>query len=278
MNKYISDNIRGILIVLVVIVVWIIVFMIGYPEKKSLTDFASLGDTFNILTSLFTGLAFAFVVISVTLQKKELEETRKEFKGQREALENQQFDNKFFQMLNVFNNVIETIKLHNENKEIFFSNTIDLHNSFRKYSKDNFIEIYEEYNESKSDFKYYFLNLYQLLKYIDESASNNKKKEYSNIVRAQLSKIELITLFYNCIGILTISGNKYKILVEKYSFFEHLTYNDLITKNPNLGNRPLIDYLLLQYDKSVYGDSKSILKKINELESCKICENDKSCH
>jgi len=275
----IKKNIKEILIVVGIIIVWAIVFWFGFPKDKSITNFASLGDTFNILTSLFTGLAFAYVVIAVTLQKKELEETRKEFKGQREALEHQQFDNKFFQMLNVFNNVIETIKLHKEDKVIFFSTKIYLHKNFLKFSENNFIEKYKKYNESKSDFKYYFLNLYQLLKYIDESnLSTQLKKEYSNIVRAQLSKIELIMLFYNCIGILEISGNKYKILVEKYSFFEHLIYNDLIYLDKQTDNKLLIDYLLIQYEKNAYGDSKSILNRIEELESCKVCEKDKSCH
>jgi len=283
--KYIKANKKGFLIIIGVIITWIIFLVFGYPKETSLKCFASLGDSFNILTSLFTGLAFAFVVISVTLQKKELEETREEFKGQREALEHQQFDNKFFQMLNVFNNVVETIKSHSEDKKILFQKEVDIKTRFREFTVDSFIEKYEEYNDSQSNSKYYFLNLYQVLKYIDKYAPNNKKKEYSNIVRAQLSRIELIALFYNCIGVLEISGNKYKKLVEEYSFFEHLTYNDLIyfdgTKNPSnekLDNKLLIDYLLLQYNKNAYGDSKSILNKIKELESCKICKKDKSCY
>jgi len=36
--------------------------------------------------------------------------SRKEFKGQKESLENQEFDNKFFQMLNLFNNVIQNLE------------------------------------------------------------------------------------------------------------------------------------------------------------------------
>jgi len=234
---------------------------------------------------LFTGLAFAFVVISVTLQKKELEETRKEFKGQREALENQQFDNKFFQMLNVFNNVVETIKSHSENKRILFSEVKYINIKFNKFTSQNFIIEYEKYNNSQDNSKYYFLNLYQVLKYIDTYAPTGKKQEYSNILRAQLSKIELIMLFYNCIGVLNISGDNYKKFVERYRFFEHITYNDLIhfdgINNPintHFDNKLLIDYLVFKYDRNAYGSSASILNRINELESCKVCENDKSCY
>lgn len=77
------------------------------------------GDSFNVLTSLFTGLAFAGVIISVILQTQELKEARDEFKGQKEALEVQNielsiqsFDNKFFQMLNLFNNILNNLKMN----------------------------------------------------------------------------------------------------------------------------------------------------------------------
>jgi len=66
------------------------------PPSMSLESLGIFGDSFNVLTSLFTGFAFAGVVISVILQTQELKEAREEFRGQKEALENQEFDNKFF--------------------------------------------------------------------------------------------------------------------------------------------------------------------------------------
>ena len=65
------------------------------PPSMSLESLGIFGDSFNVLTSLFTGFAFTGVVISVILQTQEL----------KEALENQEFDNKFFQMLNLLNSI-----------------------------------------------------------------------------------------------------------------------------------------------------------------------------
>ena len=69
------------------------------------------GDFFGgVLNPLLTFLTFMGLLITIMLQQKELQQSRKEFKGQKESLENQEFDNKFFQMLNLFNNIISTLK------------------------------------------------------------------------------------------------------------------------------------------------------------------------
>lgn len=83
----------------------------------------------------------------------------------------------------------------------------------------------------------YFRNLYQILKLIDsfktysvdESTEHRRSKrvrleyferrQYCNIVRAQLSEDELRMLFFNCIA---KSGAGLKHYVEKYSFLKHL--------------------------------------------------------
>jgi len=56
------------------------------------------GDFFGgVLNPLLTFLTFMGLLITIILQQKELQQSRKEFKGQKESLENQEFDNKFFQ-------------------------------------------------------------------------------------------------------------------------------------------------------------------------------------
>lgn len=42
-------------------------------------------------------------------------------------------------------------------------------------------------------------------------------------MRSQLSWIEMVFLFYNC---LTERGSKFKPLVEKYAIFDNLAFND----------------------------------------------------
>ncbi len=286
----------------------------------ALSQLAQIGDAFNILTSLFAGLAFAAVIVTIKVQQNELVETREEFKKQRKIMDIQQFDNKFFQMLNVFNEVIKNIKSFKdqhknggamtfqklrENALLEFTNTEPQH----------FISSFEKFNDTYNlSIKYYFLNLYQILNYIDteynidylktdetnkEEELKKEKKKYTNIVRAQLSKDELVLLFYNCIGVSNINGTRYKELIEEYEFFEHLKYEDLL--NPlakekynvdksfpqmeklcneevekydsirGVGaqisdNFKLTNYLLLEYGKEAFGDNnqlKEIIKKIS---------------
>lgn len=71
---------------------------------------------------------------------------------------------------------------------------------------------------------HYFRHLYRTFKYIDDSKiiDENKKYEYTSIVRASLSQYELIMLFYNC---LSFYGNeKFKPLIEKYAIFNNIRW------------------------------------------------------
>lgn len=247
----------------------------------SLESLGIFGDSFNVLTSLFTGFAFAGVIISVILQTQELKEAREEFRGQKEALQNQEFDNKFFQMLNLLNNITENLTIKNgtntlHGKDIFkyfknkFHNTIeekysdDLFNNSIKddkftYFKNEFDEFNNEYDTT---FKYYFINLYQVLKYIDTYAKNkNEAKEYTNMLRAQLTKNELVLLVYNAIGVQNFTTNDYQRLVEKYEFFEHLRYDDFC-ENENLIQ--INTSVLIKYNDDAFGKNQALIEEIEK--------------
>jgi hypothetical protein len=67
-----------------------------FPPSEN-TDYATLGDSFGILSSLFSGLAFAGLIVTIVMQNKtlkaqmeELELARKEYKRQGDALHAQQ--------------------------------------------------------------------------------------------------------------------------------------------------------------------------------------------
>jgi hypothetical protein len=95
-------------------------------------------------------------------------------------------------------------------------------------SETNFGEIYLFfYNKLNTDFGHYFRNLYRMIKMIDEQKFGEetfekefeKKYYYTSIIRAQLSDYEIKWLFFNCIF---NYGEKFKPLLEKYSFFKIL--------------------------------------------------------
>lgn len=256
------------------------------------------GDFFGgVLNPILTFLTFMGLLITIIIQKKELKESRDVFKGQQEALEKQQeemtiqsFDNKFFQMLNSFNKITNALKLNIYqreyiSKELFEQLVEELKKEiFTKYNDDviandiksNKIEylylIFPDFNDKfDTTFKYYFLNLYQLLKFINEDIPHKDKdkysKKYANILRAQLSKNELILLTYNAIGVVEFCGDNYKKLVEKYSFFEHLTYDDYISDNQYseyIIN--IINSILKLYDDKVFGENKDIINNIKTIQ------------
>lgn len=73
----------------------------------------------------------------------------------------------------------------------------------------------------------YFRQLYNIVKFIDES-SLKEKQRYTRLVRSQLSKGEISMLCYNCI---TKYGNaKFKALVEKYGLLKDMT-DDMFLNN-----------------------------------------------
>ena len=94
--------------------------------------------------------------------------------------------------------------------------------------KKNYEIFSHTYNASLQPF---ILNLFQILRFIDNSEITDKKT-YVNLVRAQLSSYELLLLFYHCIS----SENKIKIkeYIEKYHLFKHLQKNKLISETHSL--------------------------------------------
>jgi len=257
------------------------------------TNFGSFGDFFGgVLNPILTFLTFMGLLITIVMQQKELRDSRIEFKGQKEALQLQQsemqiqsFDNKFFQMLNLFNDIKKQV--HSQKNELFekIANNLKIIMNEETFKKE-FLEINIRYDTT---FKYFFLNLYQLMNYIDTKAPNEEmKKSYTNIIRAQLSKNELILLFYNGIGIKQISGDRYIQLINKYAFFEHITYKDLFynydennsTKDINLDwesdrssneyipeiidNSSILKILLNYYRVDAFGKNENLIERRND--------------
>ena len=129
-----------------------------------------------------------------------------------------------------------------------------------------FHNAFDEFNNTyDTTFKYYFINLYQVLKYIDTYAEDkNAAKEYTNMIRAQLTKNELVLLAYNAIGVQNFTTNNYQLLVEKYAFFEHLRYADFCD---NISVIQIVTSALIKYNRSAFGNNEEL---IQELENSRI--------
>ena len=222
-------------------------------------------QVFEIINVLFSGLAFAVLTITVLMQKEELElqrkelrETRAEFKQQNLTLIQQKFENTFFQLLQSQNEIIKLIDLNRSDEttgrdcfrlfyEKYFFEAIEGYKREIKSKLGNLnleipltelkLEINEIvavytvvfYKKHQSELGHYFRHLYQIIKFVDDSTLEDADKyKYIRLIRAQLSSYEIILLFYNCLA--KVGYYSFKPLIEKYSLFKNID-EDLLLDN-----------------------------------------------
>lgn len=242
----------------------VLLTVVGYAAiillfTESITEYSVdksgvFGDSFGLLTSLFSGLAFAGLIITIVMQKdelalqrEELQLTRKEFSGQKEELKIQnetlrvqKFESTFFQMIALHNEIIKSIDIQRGQKE--FVGRDAFQEFYRKinrntamltgFSSDNLAEIDSTYlnfydTYAQNEIGHYFRNLYNIIKFVDKSEVPDKKT-YTNMIRAQLSSYELALIFYNCLS--SLGNEKFKPLIEKYSLLKTLPDNLLFNE------------------------------------------------
>ena len=112
-------NTVAILSIVFVLVIWCInLFTLEEDVNRG-----TYGDMFGAVNALFSGLAFAGIIITLYYQnyqiklqrrdlkftKKETAATRKEFELQNKTITTQRFENTFFQMLSLYNNQVDNL-------------------------------------------------------------------------------------------------------------------------------------------------------------------------
>ncbi|MDN5043973.1 hypothetical protein O8C80_11620 [Aliarcobacter butzleri] len=229
-----------------------------------------IGGTLNPILAFLSFMALLYTIKiqmdELKLSREELEATREELKGSRIAQEEQSeslklqneatklqiFENTFFKLTELFLGTKNSLSFYNEDQE----KNISGYPAFNKIFKA--LKGSPNYDDFNENFEFitgiYFGQIYQILKFINESDIQNKQR-YVNIFRAQFTKNELEFLFYHCLG--TIGKRRFKKLVEDYEFFEHIILNEDIEKQ------------LLEYDKKAFGKNEKILEKYNELKESK---------
>ena len=248
--------------------IWIVVAIIGVLAAWGLswwlinknidcsTERGTFGDMFGAVNALFSGLAFAGLIATLLyqreelkLQRKELNEQKLEFREQNKTLKRQRFENTFFNMLSLQQEIVANISFdevktiidfnaHTQDKQrtsyngrsLFREMYLNLKVSIDKKQfyqgvkgaiQANNYSAYS-YISATTRFDHYFRHLYRIFKYVDTSdlITDDERYEYACIVRSQLSDYELVMLFYNC---LTSNGRaKFKPLIEKYVIFNNL--------------------------------------------------------
>lgn len=228
-----------------VIVLWVVSGYLIYP--LGIEERGVFGDMFGAVNSLFSGLAFATLIFTIylqthaiKLQQKELEDTRNEIRQQKEylAAQNdvmriQNFESTFFQLLSLLQQIRESFTFtrtgsQNLGKKAFGYAYDNLEQCLREYiaqgipagkTKNEVINIVATnfFTEYQIDFGHYFRTLYNLIKLVDKSELPDKKF-YTNLIRAQLTNIEVQVIFYDCLS--DLGKEKFKPLIEKYALLK----------------------------------------------------------
>jgi hypothetical protein len=210
MNKQSIIEKYGLLIsFIVVITIWLgSLYWIFYPQWSAEKDhvMGTLGDSFGILNTLFSGLAFAGLVYTIYLQKKELKETRDVFIEQSKIFQQQRFDDSFYKMIDLLQSTrTEMLKVSIGYNEIsFFENIYHNINGCDQTLKDAALieEISKQFSfrTSRSLYSRYYRTFMTILKLIvaKHKEINLRKEDYNAILISQMDSFEVsIMLIYS---------------------------------------------------------------------------------
>lgn len=241
-----------------------------FATETTPVSFGSFGDFFGgILNPIFTFLMLISLVVTIVLQKNELSLARKEFSrtadslhSQNQNLELQRFENTFFKLLDYYEHcrndvqcIIMNTNITTQGRDAFKS----MFEIFRdEYMSDTIMKNYGQINQPSFSIKgnchnldgikdaydkfysdrygeelgQYFLTIYNILKFVDRAKSIESKKLYSNLLRAQLSRYELLLLFYNVISF--DKENKMKPLIMRFGIMKYLDSQYIPEQNKDL--------------------------------------------
>lgn len=212
------------------------------------------GDMFGSVNTLFSGLAFGGIIYTIFLQredrrvqKKEAYENNAKLQEQIKEINIQRFENIFFQMITLHNEITKSIYtpqvVGRENFKSYYGSLKGTRESaihkYWTYSQNNipdgteFLIIQEAcevfFKNKEPDIGHYLRNLYNLFRLVDKNSfigDIDGKKEYTRIIRSQLSAHEYILLFYNCFQ---TKGRKFKVFADKYELFDNISIELLLS-------------------------------------------------
>lgn len=253
-ENWVQRNIHwmAFLLVLAIFVIYLItVLCTTWPiSSYTVSQAGVFGDSFGVLTSLFSGFGFAGLLIAISYQRRDLGLTKSELRETRKEIEKQHRENNVFQLLRILNDVITQLDVKHRNKkggaitdistgrDCFDRYHLKLRNHYKNAEENAPHQTPDQllstayktfWNNWRKDLGHYFRTLFNIYKYLDgDGFSTTEKKFYGNIVRAQISDLELVVLFHNC---LTEHGRNFIPLTEKFKLFDNLPI-DLIL-NPD---------------------------------------------
>ncbi|MBN8702740.1 MAG: putative phage abortive infection protein [Bacteroidetes bacterium] len=185
-----SIYIPSIIISILIIAAWFFTLFV----LKERANRGTFGDMFGSINALFSGLAFGGIILTILLQRKELElqrkelrQTRKEFKIQNETLRLQRFENTFFSLLELHHQIVNNIYYYTSQnkpglKMALSSSQESITIKGRDVFEARFDQLFKHLNKNRTsqiditymsyypvvqmDFGHYFRNLYRIIKFV----------------------------------------------------------------------------------------------------------------
>jgi uncharacterized membrane protein len=237
-------------------------------------SWGQFGDFFGgTLNPLFAFFALIALLLSIHVQSIELRQSSLELsraaaalKEQQNSMAQQNFENMFFQLVKLHNDIVSAIDLRSISRltknpritvgrdcfKVFYrrlSKEMDKHlrgDYFDENEHQGSSVAYRKFHsKNEQNIGHYFRNLYRSFKFISESNANDKRR-YSGILRAQLSTYELLLLFYN--GKSAV-GSKFQAYIEEFSLLENIPIELLFSQED-----------LRLYDIKAFGDQAEKVK------------------
>lgn len=232
------------------IAIWLYDLAPSTNANDVLARTGQFGDSAGMINALFSALAFFAVLWTLIIQKDDSKEQRKKEKKE-------MFESTFFQMMSLQQEIVKDLSIRYTTRRITIIHTdqggvedqtreveittdgrdtfqyayleLKLPNDNTTYTgmkhilNDKGKEIYE-YIPLPTHFDHYFRHLYSVVKFIDKtdllSDDFEMKYQYASMVRAQLSRFELIWIFYNCLS--PVGFKKFKPLIERYALLKNI--------------------------------------------------------
>lgn len=209
------------------------------------------GATYTGFGSLFTAYAFAGVIVTVLLQRAELQEQRKELRAQRIELEGQKreleiqnrtaqlqrFENSFFHLLTKLSNTVEElqkaqgIQESSRHPTVTVIYTLTLYDTInKKLANSKSIDIKNIINNTykilPTILKKFLFEYYEVINFIYTHDAFLKNKDeinkYISILNLSLTNSEYALLFYDAIR----DDKKIKIINELHLFSRYSLLNE----------------------------------------------------
>ena len=247
---------KGLYVIVGIFVIYFILLLfLTWPISKfSISNSGVLGDSFGILTALFSGLAFWGVCVSINFQRKEMKGAIQLFENQKKLHQRELFETTFFSMIKLLNSNVQSVtqvekfkdeKVEHKGREAFF-HLIRRFSS--QYSKDavrsrintglpnEMIKMIREtcdrtYATRDQNFAFYPRNIRAILEYIDTCTDKKRIPLYVNILSSSISDSELMYVFYTCFA---VDGKNLCKLVIKLNFLRDLPEEFIVSEHKQL--------------------------------------------